>query len=69
MRWRRGNRLVIANNLANANTTGFKQTRVSFENAMASEMPLGDGLTAIATSVVTDGAINRRREHPRSAPR
>ena len=52
---------VIANNLANANTTGFKQTRVSFENAMANEMPLGDGLAAIATEGVemTDGAIQQ----------
>lgn len=52
---------VIANNLANANTTGFKQTRVSFENVMNSSLPLGDGLTAIATEGVemTDGAIQQ----------
>lgn len=52
---------VIANNLANANTTGFKQTRVSFENVMNNSLPLGDSLTAIATEGVemTDGAIQQ----------
>jgi len=52
---------VLSNNLANAQTTGFKQTRVSFENVMASNLPLGDSFTAIATEGVemTDGAIRQ----------
>ena len=32
----------ISNNLANANTAGFKEERVSFENVMARQGPLGD---------------------------
>lgn len=52
---------VIANNLANANTTGFKQTRVSFDNVMHDMRPLGDGFTNVATEGVdmTDGAIRQ----------
>jgi flagellar basal body rod protein FlgG len=32
----------ISNNLSNSNTAGFKEQRVSFENIMAREGPLGD---------------------------
>jgi flagellar basal-body rod protein FlgF len=50
---------VIANNLANVNTTGFKQTRVSFDNVMHDMRPLGDSFTNVATNGIdsTDGAI------------
>jgi flagellar basal body rod protein FlgG len=50
---------VIANNLANANTTGFKQTRLSFENVLNDIRPLGDGYTKVSTEGIdtTDGAI------------
>jgi flagellar basal-body rod protein FlgF len=32
----------ISNNLANVNTSGFKEQRVAFENVMANQGPLGD---------------------------
>ncbi len=52
---------VIANNLANSNTTGFKQTRVSFDNVLHDMRPLGDGFTRIGTEGVemTDGALQQ----------
>lgn len=50
---------VIANNLANTNTTGFKQTRVSFDNVLHDQRPLGDSFTHIGAKGVdlTDGAL------------
>lgn len=50
---------VIANNLANVNTTGFKQTRVSFDNVLHDMRSLGDGFTKIATEGIdtTDGSL------------
>jgi len=50
---------VIANNISNASTSGFKQTRVSFENVMHDTRPLGDGFTRLMTAGVemTDGPL------------
>ncbi len=43
---------VIANNVANINTPGFKRTDVSFEEALASELPRYDDSSDLA--LVTD---------------
>ncbi len=50
---------VIANNLSNTSTAGFKQTRVSFDNVIADPRPLGDGFTRVSTVGVelTDGPL------------
>lgn len=50
---------VIANNISNASTNGFKQTRVSFDNVMHDMRPLGDGFTHLVTAGVelTDGPL------------
>lgn len=56
---------IIANNLSNANTTGFKQTRASFENVMTDLRPLGDGFTRLRSEGVelTDGPIVQTGVH------
>lgn len=43
---------VIANNVANINTPGFKRTDVSFEEALAAELPRYDDSSDLA--LVTD---------------
>ena len=39
LRWPLGTGEHISNNLSNANTAGFKEERVSFENVLSSEGP------------------------------
>lgn len=50
---------VVANNLSNASTTGFKQQRTSFEVVAASELPLAKSFvrTAPGGPDLTDGPI------------
>lgn len=43
---------VIANNIANVNTPGFKRTDVSFQEALAAELPRYDDSSELA--LVTD---------------
>ncbi len=56
---------VIANNVANINTPGFKKTDVTFEEALAAELPRYDDSTDLA--LVTD-APNQIAEGPDFAP-
>ena len=39
---------VISNNLSNTSTNGYKEQRLSFESALVSEGPLGEGYVAAA---------------------
>ena len=39
---------VISNNLSNTSTNGYKEQRLSFESALVSEGPLGEGHVAAA---------------------
>jgi len=50
---------VISNNLANASTTGFKEQRLSFESALVSDGPLGDGHVKTTPTVqdFSDGQV------------
>jgi flagellar basal-body rod protein FlgF len=50
---------VIANNLSNASTTGFKEQRTSFETVAASELPLAKAFvrTAPGGASLEDGPI------------
>jgi flagellar basal-body rod protein FlgF len=50
---------VIANNLANASTTGFKREAVRFEEFLAQERPEEDETDAAPTSLVRDAGLVR----------
>lgn len=45
---------VIAHNLANANTPGFKRSRVDFESQLAQAMAAGRGPDAVTPTIVQE---------------
>ncbi len=45
---------VIANNIANVNTPGFKRSRVEFESELAKALAAGESPESIATKIVQD---------------
>jgi flagellar basal-body rod protein FlgG len=47
---------TVANNLANVNTTGFKRTRVNFEDVMYREARRGDGVPGSAGNALLVGS-------------
>ena len=48
---------VIGNNIANVNTTGFKDSRVDFEDTLSQAIGAGSPSNQVGTGVTT-GAIN-----------
>lgn len=51
---------VLANNVANVNTPGFKAARVEFESLLQEAMALGDAPLAVAPVVVRDNTLSLR---------